>query len=199
MYNYLEGRITEINPAFAVIDCGGIGYMLGISLNTYTRIKDFEKAKLFTHLAFKTEASTPVSLVLYGFADEEERMLFRNLISVSGVGYNTAMLMLSSLNAEKIIQAIMQNQAGTLQSIKGIGTKTAQRIILDLKDKFSKPGFTEEIPDSLQNNLQREALSGLLVLGFNKAVAEKTINSIIAKYGQSLPVEQLIKEALRVL
>lgn len=199
MYNYLEGRITEINPAFAVIDCGGIGYMLGISLKTYTRIKDHERAKLFTHLAFKTEASTPVSLVLYGFADEEERMLFRHLISVSGVGYNTAMLMLSSLDAEKIIQAIMQNQPATLQSIKGIGAKTAQRIILDLKDKFSKPGFAEEIPDSFQNNLRREALSGLLVLGFNKTVAEKTIDSIIAKHGQLLPVEQLIKEALRVL
>jgi Holliday junction DNA helicase RuvA len=199
MYSYIEGKLTEKNPAYAIIDCHGIGYMIHISLNTYTRIKDKESCRLHTHLAIKNEATTPVGFVLFGFAEEQERILFRQLISVSGIGNNTAMLMLSALAPEKIYHAILENNPSILQSVKGIGAKSAQRIIIDLKDKIEKGKVSQEILPLAYNTNKDEALSGLTVLGFNKIAAEKALNKIVEKQGGDLPVEVLIKEALKIL
>jgi len=199
MYSYIEGKLTEKNPAYAIIDCNGIGYMINISLNTYSRIKEKDSCRLHTHLAIKNEATTPVGFVLFGFAEEQERLLFRQLISVSGIGNNTAMLMLSALAPEKIYQAILENNPGILQSVKGIGAKSAQRIIIDLKDKIEKGKMTQEILPVAYNTNKDEALSGLTVLGFNKVAAEKALNKITEKQGSDIPVEILIKEALKIL
>lgn len=199
MYAYIEGRLTNKNPAYAIIDCNGIGYMINISLNTFSKLKDKEQFKLFTHLSIKNEATTPVGFVLYGFADEYERQLFRQLISVSGVGNNTALLMLSSLSPEKLHAAIVDNNASVLQSVKGIGAKSAQRIIIDLKDKLEKDKLSAEFVGTLHNTNKDEALSALTMLGFNKVSAEKALNKIIQKQSADLPIETLIKEALKIL
>ena len=137
--------------------------------------------------------------LLYGFADEQEREVFRQLITVSGVGANTARLILSSLGPAEVAEAIFQGNLGTLKRIKGIGAKSAQRIIIDLKDKIAKYAGSKEIPGILHNTSKEEALSALVMLGFNKTLAEKTIDHLLRSHGASLPVEQLIKEALRVL
>jgi holliday junction DNA helicase RuvA len=199
MYSYIEGKLVEKNPAYAVLDCNGIGYMINISLNTYSKLKDKEFFRLNTHLAIKNEATTPVGFVLYGFAEEQERLLFRQLISVSGIGNSTAMLMLSALAPEKIYLAILENNTSVLQSVKGIGAKSAQRIIIDLKDKIEKGKLPHEIIPLAHNTNKNEALSGLTVLGFNKAAAEKALNRITETQSGDLPVELLIKEALKIL
>lgn len=199
MYSYIEGKLAEKNPAYAILDCNGIGYMIHISLNTYSKLKDQEFFKLYTHLAIKNEATTPVGFVLFGFAEEQERLLFRQLISVSGIGNSTAMLMLSALAPQKIYQAILENNPVILQSVKGIGAKSAQRIIIDLKDKIEKGKLSQEIMPAQYNTNKDEALSGLTVLGFNKIAAEKALNKIAEKLGGDLPVEVLIKEALKIL
>ena len=199
MYSYIQGKLIEKNPAYTIIDCNGIGYMINISLNTFSKIKDKDNFKLHTHLSIKTEATTPVGFVLYGFAQQEERQLFRHLISVSGVGNTTALLMLSSLSPEKIYSAIINNDISVLQSVKGIGAKSAQRIIIDLKDKLKKDGISEDILGITHNTKKDEALSGLIILGFNKNIAEKALNKILNTQGASLAVEQLIKEALKIL
>ncbi|MBC8487727.1 MAG: Holliday junction branch migration protein RuvA [Bacteroidetes bacterium] len=199
MYSYIEGKLTEKNPAFVVVDCNGIGYMINISLNTFSKLKDKDHFRLLTHLAIKNEATTPVGFVLYGFADQEERNLFRQLISVSGVGNSTALLMLSSLTPEKLYSAIIHNNPSVLQSVKGIGAKSAQRIIIDLKDKLEKWEISPEIISVTHNTNKDEALSGLTVLGFNKIASEKALNKILEKHGADLPVEVLIKEALKIL
>jgi len=199
MYSYIEGKLIEKNPAFAVIECQGIGYMINISLNTYTQLKDKKHFKLYTHLAIKNEATTPVGFVLFGFADEQERLLFRQLISVSGVGQSTALLMLSSLSSEKLYAAIVENNPAVLQSVKGIGAKSAQRIIIDLKDKLEKGKISHDFVSSAHNTNKEEALSGLTVLGFNKLAAEGALSKILEKEGADLPIEILIKEALKIL
>ncbi len=199
MYSYIEGKLTEKNPAYAILNCNGIGYMINISLNTYTKLKDKDFYRLYTHLAIKNEATTPVGFVLFGFAEEQERQLFRQLISVSGIGNNTAMLMLSALAPDKIYQAIIDGNSTVLQSVKGIGAKSAQRIIIDLKDKIEKGKLSGEIIPAKHNTNKDEALSGLTVLGFNKYVAEKALDKISGSLGGDLPVEVLIKEALKIL
>ena len=199
MYSYIEGKLAEKNPAYTVIDCHGIGYMINISLNTFSKLKDKEHFRLFTHLAIKNEATTPVGFVLYGFADKQERQLFRQLISVSGVGNTTALLMLSSLTPEKLYGAIVNGNTSVLQSVKGIGAKSAQRIIIDLKDKLEKGNMTSEILNITYNTNRDEALSGLTVLGFNKSAAERALNKILSKQETELPIEELIKEALKIL
>jgi Holliday junction DNA helicase RuvA len=199
MYSYIEGKLVEKNPAYVVMDCNGIGYMINISVNTYSQIKDLVQCKLFTHLAIKNEATTPTGFVLYGFANDHERQLFRSLISVSGVGYSTAILVLSSLSPEKLYNAIVDNNVTLLQSVKGIGAKSAQRIIIDLKDKFEKGKISTEIMPSAYNTNKDEALSGLTILGFNKTNAEKALTRIMEKHGANLEVEELIKEALKIL
>ncbi len=199
MYSYIEGKLEEKNPAYVVIDNNGIGYLINITLNTFSKLKDKEHFRLHTHHAIKNEATTPVGFVLYGFADVQERVLFRHLISVSGVGSATALLMLSSLSPEKIYTAIIQGNTPVLQSVKGIGAKSAQRIIIDLKDKLEKANISSEILSVPHNTGKEEALSGLIVLGFNRLAAEKAMNKVITKYGHDLAVEQLIKEALKLL
>ncbi|MCX6232895.1 MAG: Holliday junction branch migration protein RuvA [Bacteroidetes bacterium] len=194
MYSYFEGKLQEKTPTYAIIECNGVGYMINISLHTFTKIKDEERCKLYTHLAVKEDAHT-----LYGFADKEERTLFRHLISVSGVGANTARMMLSSLNPEEIFQAIVTSNVSILQSIKGIGTKTAQRIILDLKDKLGKLGGDKEILFVEHNTKREEALSALILLGFNKSSVEKILDKILRAESPAITVEHLIKSALKSL
>ena len=199
MYSFIEGKIADKNPAYVVLECNGIGYILTISLNTYASIKEKSNVRLYTHLSIKNEATTPVGFVLFGFSDEQERELFRQLISVSGVGNNTALLLLSSLSPAKLYSAITENNVSVLQSVKGIGAKSAQRIIIDLKDKLDKGNLTRDLLGTARNTNKDEALSGLAVLGFNKNSAEKAINKIIEKQGSDLSIEDLIKEALKIL
>lgn len=194
MYAFIEGKISTINPASVVIDCNGIGYDISISVNTYSQIKDQENCRLLTHLAVREDA-----MVLFGFAHDKERVLFRQLISVSGVGAGTARLILSSLSPDEVTEAIVSSNVGLLQRVKGIGGKTAQRIIIDLKDKLGKDHSFSEILGSAYNTKKEEALSALSMLGFNKALSEKTIDKIMKEESASISVELLIKSALKIL
>jgi Holliday junction DNA helicase RuvA len=195
MYDYFEGRLAEKNPAFAVIDTHGTGYFLNISLNTFSKLPDEgQQFRLYAHLVVKEDA-----LVLFGFADSDERELFRELISVSGVGAGTARMILSSLNPDDLAEAIVTGNASLLQRIKGIGSKTAQRIIIDLKDKLSKELIPHEKGGFVHNTKKEEALSGLIILGFQKMVAEKALNKVIEIKGTALSVEELIRNALKIL
>lgn len=194
MIAFLEGEIAEKNPAFVIINCNGVGYMTHISLNTFSALPDSGKVKIFTEPVIREDAQ-----MLYGFITLREKEMFKHLITVSGVGPNTARVILSSLTVDEISQAIVGGNAGVLQSVKGIGAKTAQRIVVDLKDKLEKQGIIqEEIIQETNNTLREEALSALVMLGYNKSVAQKTVNQIIkANKGNNLSVEQLIKEALK--
>ncbi len=194
MYSYIEGKLVEKNLTNVVIESNGIGYLINISLNTYSLLGDEEKCKLYTHFIVREDAQ-----LLYGFADEEERKLFRHLISVSGVGANTARLILSSLSPNELYEAIISNNVPVLQSIKGIGSKTAQRIIVDLQDKLEKEKIPTEKLGIQHNTKKDEALSGLIILGFNKNTAEKALNRILQTENKDLSVEQLIKSALKIL
>lgn len=194
MYAFIEGKISNINPASVVIDCRGVGYDISISVNTYSKIKDLESCRLFTHLVVREDA-----MILFGFAGDDERSAFRHLITVSGVGAGTARLILSSLTPEELADAIVSGDAGLLQRVKGIGGKTAQRIIIDLKDKFTRDPGIREILGGEHNTKKEEALSALTMLGFNKALASKAVEKIIKQEGASITVELLIKGALKVL
>jgi Holliday junction DNA helicase RuvA len=199
MYSFIEGQLVEKGPAYAVINCSGVGYLLNISLHTYSRIPEPTPDKpvicrLHTHFIVREDA-----MALYGFADQEERTLFRELITVSGIGANTARLILSSLSPSEIRSAIIKGDISLLQSIKGIGSKTAQRIVVDLRDKLGKVDVAGEILEMQYNTKKDEALSGLIMLGFNKTLAEKTIDKIIRTEGSGLSVEDLIKYALKML
>lgn len=194
MYAFIEGVLESLNPASAVLNCNGVGYDIAISLNTYTGIKDKVTCRLLTHLVVREDAH-----ILFGFSGEDERVLFRHLISVSGVGANTARLILSSLTPGELSEAIISGKVNILQKVKGIGGKTAQRIIIDLKDKLSRDTGIKEILGPLHNTSKEEALSALTLLGFNKTLAEKTINKILQDEGTAITVEQLIKSALKVL
>jgi Holliday junction DNA helicase RuvA len=195
MYDYFEGRLAEKNPAYAVIDIHGVGYFLNLSLNSFSKLpQEGHQFRLYAHLVVKEDA-----LVLYGFAERDERDLFRQLISVSGVGAGTARMILSSLNPDEIAEAIVTGNANQLQRIKGIGQKTAQRIIIDLKDKLSKELIPHEKGGFVHNTKKEEALSGLIILGFQKMVAEKALNKVIEIRGSALSVEELIRNALKIL
>ena len=194
MYNHIQGKLVEKTPTYVVIDCNGVGYFINISLFTYSQIGNSENCKVFTHLAVKEDAHT-----LFGFADEEERKLFRQLISVSGIGASTARMILSSLSPSEIQQAIINGDVALLQSIKGIGTKTAQRVIIDLSDKLKKGELISGAPLVSNNRIKEQALSALVTLGFAKNTAEKTLDSVIKNKGRELTVEQLIKLALNNL
>ncbi len=193
MYDYLKGKLVEKNPTNIVIDVNGIGFMVNISLTTYSKIKDEENISIFIHFVVREDAQ-----ILYGFADKNEREMFTYLITVSGVGANTARLILSSLTTEETFDAIVQSKANVLQGVKGIGGKTAQRIIIDLKDKLIKSGIELEKIDENYNTIREEALSGLLILGFNKLGAEKVIDKVL-KNDNIATVEGLIKESLKLL
>lgn len=193
MIAHLEGRLVEKTPTEVVIDCHGVGYHVNISLHTYSLLPDSEKIKLFTFLQIKEDAHT-----IFGFVEKAERELFKLLLSVSGVGASIARTMLSSLEPKEVIQAIGSGNVVTIQSIKGIGTKTAQRIILDLKDKVLKLYDLEEVSLSGYNTNREEALSALEVLGFNKKLAEKAVEKIV-KETPAATVEAIIKQALKNL
>lgn len=193
MIAHIQGRLVEKTPTDVVIECNGVGYHINISLHTYSLIPDGENLKLFTFLQVREDAHT-----LYGFIEKQERELFKLLISVSGVGANTARTMLSSLLPTQIIQAIASNDVGTIQGVKGIGAKTAQRVILDLKDKVLKVYDLEDVSVVQNNTNKDEALSALEVLGFNRKAAEKVIDKIV-KDAPNASVEQLIKQALKNL
>ncbi len=193
MIAHIQGRLVEKTPTHVVIDCGGVGYHINISLHTYSQLGASENCKLFTFLQIKEDAHS-----LYGFAEKKERELFKLLLSVSGVGASTARTMLSSLAPEHIIQSIASNDVGTIQSIKGIGAKTAQRVILDLKDKVIKLYQIEEISDTSYNTNREEALSALEVLGYVRKNAEKVIEKILVTQPEAT-VEELIKLALKAL
>lgn len=193
MYAFISGKLVEKNPAYVVINVHGIGYLIHISLNTFSAIGNLEEVKLYTHLAVREDAH-----LLYGFYSQREKELFLQLITVSGVGANTARMILSSLSTEEAIEAIATGKSNVLQSVKGIGAKTAQRIVIDLRDKVGKSdGFTEKSNISY-NTIKEEALSGLLVLGFNKVAAEKVLEKIV-QLNPAVTVEKLIKDALKVL
>ena len=193
MYEFISGKLAEKKPTFVVVEVNGVGYLINITLNTFSKIKDLSEAKLYTHFYVREDAQ-----ILYGFAEESERELFRYLLSVSGVGASTARLILSSLTSGEVYDAITQGQATILQSVKGVGAKTAQRIVIDLRDKLAKAGIELEKVDFSHNTLRDEALSGLLILGFNKSAADKAVNRIL-KQGSANSVEELIKEALKIL
>jgi holliday junction DNA helicase RuvA len=199
MINSIEGRLAEKTPTYAIIECNGIGYFLNISLNTFSLLGDVnQNCRLFTHLAIKTEATTPVGLSLYGFHSVKEREVFLHLISVSGVGSNTARLIISSLTADDVVAAILNGNVGLFQSVKGIGGKTAQKIIIDLRDKIGKAGVQGDILSTPHNTNREEALSALILLGFSRNPAEKALDRIM-KTEPTLGVEQLIKQALKIL
>ncbi len=194
MFEYIHGRLTELSPANAVIEAASVGYFIHISLNTYTRLSGKEEAKLFLHQVIREDAH-----LLYGFAEKTERELFRYLISVSGIGSNTAMMMLSSILPDEIRKAILEENVHLLKSIKGIGAKTAQRIIIDLKDKIGKSPASDKVfmtPGS--NAVREEALAALVMLGFQKKSVETELDRIM-KGNPGIGVEQMIKMALKGL
>lgn len=195
MIAYIEGEITLKEPTHIVIEANGLGYEVKISLNTFQAIKDVTRYKLFTHLHIKEDAHT-----LFGFSNTSEKKLFLDLISISGVGPGTGLVVLSSMPPEDLKRAIVNGQTATIQSIKGIGAKTAQRIILELRDKFSKESLGKaatNISGISYNTASSEALSALVTLGFNKVAAEKSINTIARKHGEEISVEEIIKLALK--
>ena len=190
MIKHIQGKLIEKNPSYVIIDCNGIGYLLRISLQTFSKLSNDEFCKLFTHLSIKEDAHT-----LYGFFDNDERDLFRQLISVSGVGPNTAQMILSSLSPHEIQHAIVSNNVASLQSVKGIGGKTAQRIILDLKDKVIKLDLANSSTIS-HNTVKDEALAALTMLGFNKNSIEKVIDKELLDTAD-LGVEEVVKRVLK--
>jgi Holliday junction DNA helicase RuvA len=193
MITHIEGKLVEKNLTDVVIDCNGIGYLLHISLHTYSQIPDQEKLKLYTYLLIREDSHT-----IYGFSSVAEREIFKLLISVSGVGASTARTMLSSLTPKQVREGIAVGDVALIQSIKGIGAKTAQRVILDLKDKILKVYDIDEVSLSKNNTSKEEALSALEVLGFNRKQSERIIDKIITNNPEA-NVETIIKEALKNL
>jgi Holliday junction DNA helicase RuvA len=193
MIDYIVGKITVLNPAFVVVECNGIGYNLNISLNTYAAIDKAVSCKILVHEAIREDAH-----LLYGFFEADERDLFRQLISVSGVGASTARIMLSSLKPTDLRQAISEGNANLLKSVKGIGLKTAQRIIVDLKDKIGKHSGSGEIIAFSDNTAREESLSALVMLGFARNSAAKVVDNLL-KENKTLPVEEIVRKALKLL
>lgn len=193
MYDYISGKIVQSSPAHVVIDNSGVGYFVNISLNTFTILKDKSEAQLFVHENIREDAYN-----LFGFIDMEERELFRHLISVSGIGPNTARMMMSSMQSNEIKTAILTGNVDNLKAIKGIGLKTAQRIIVELKDKLGKESADQKIFASSNSTVKDEALSALVMLGFTRAASQKAIDKIMASQ-TDCKVETLIRLALKML
>jgi len=193
MITHISGKLIEKNPNHVIIECNGLGYILTISLQTFSNIPDRENIKLFTHLSIREDAH-----ILYGFVDKIEREIFKMLISVSGVGPSTAITMLSSMDSNEIQRAIASEDVEKIRSVKGIGIKTAQRVIVDLKDKILKIyEFSEDLAVS-NNTIKNEALSALEVLGFSRKKIDKIIQ-VILQDSPSISLEELIKKALKNL
>ncbi|EAR02222.1 Holliday junction branch migration protein RuvA [Maribacter sp. HTCC2170] len=193
MITHLKGKLVEKNPTHVIIECAGVGYFVNISLHTFSNLKDVENISLYTHLQVKEDSHT-----LFGFAEKSEREIFRLLLSVSGIGSSTARTMLSSLSPAQIRDAIANGDVATIQGIKGIGAKTAQRVILDLRDKILKVYDIDEVSLSSNNTNKEEALSALEVLGFARRQAEKVVDKVLSQ-DSSLSVENIIKHALKNL
>lgn len=193
MIHHLKGQLIEKNPTYIIVECNGIGYFVNISLNTFSKLPDSEAISIYTHLQIKEDSHT-----LYGFVEKSEREIFRLLISVSGIGSSIARTMLSSLEPGKIKDAIAKGDVATIQSVKGIGAKTAQRVILDLKDKILKVYGSDEVYVPSGNTNKEEALSALETLGFARKQAEKVIDKIVKEFPDE-SVEFLIKSALKNL
>lgn len=195
MISYLKGEITWKSPTAIVVETGGVGYYVMISLHTYAQIESLERVKIYTHLLIREDSHT-----LYGFAEPSERTLFQHLISVSGVGPGTAQLLLSAMTADEVRSAIIGEQEQAFSRVKGIGPKTAKRIILDLKDKMVKQGGDTPLTLLPQDNTAREeALSALLALGFARIQVQKALNAVQKEHPSAKNVEELIKLALRQL
>ena len=193
MITQIRGRLVEKNPTDVVVDCNGVGYLLHISLNTYAALPDGENVILYTHLSVREDAHT-----LFGFINKTERAIFKFLISVSGVGPSIARTMLSSMTSEEIQQAIASENVAVIQSVKGIGAKTAQRVIVDLKDKIVKTFNIDEVSLNPSNTNKGEALSALEVLGFQRKQSDKLVAAIVKEYPDAT-IEQIIKLALKSL
>jgi holliday junction DNA helicase RuvA len=194
MYAYLQGKFIDKTPAQVYVDVNGVGYEVNISLNTYIHIQHLEQGKLFTHLQVKEDGH-----VLFGFFDKAEKEIFLLLISISGVGAATARMMLSSLKPEEVSRAIVQNNVKLLESVKGIGKKTAERLVLELKDKLSKQPINGTISPYLGNSLEQDALNALIALGISRQQAETSIQKIIIAEPSVSKLEDLIKKALKAI
>jgi holliday junction DNA helicase RuvA len=193
MIDYIKGTITQLTPAFIIVETGGVGYFINISLTTFSKLEGKSELKMLVHEVIREDAHQ-----LYGFADQEERDIFRHLISVSGVGASTARMMLSSLSPAEIEKSIIGSDVDLLKSVKGIGLKTAQRIIIDLRDKIGKQAGSGEIFAFADNTRRDEALSALVMLGFAKGAVLKVLDKIVREE-KNLTVEEIIKRALKNL
>jgi Holliday junction DNA helicase RuvA len=193
MIAYLKGKLTHKEPTHVIVEVNGVGYHVNISLNTFSEIKDREDIRLSTYLQVREDAH-----ILFGFSSDAEKNMFQNLISVNGVGPSTAMVVLSYLPPSELRSAILRDDAATLQAVKGIGGKTALRLILELKDKFKKDGL-EEVASAAPsyNKMRQEALSALMTLGIAKIAAEKSIDTVLKKAGNTFTLEELVKQALK--
>lgn len=195
MIAFVKGKLVHKDATHVVIDVNGIGYHVFISLATYSKIKDQESCMLYTYFHVKEDIQA-----LYGFLSEVDKRFFMDLISVSGIGPSTGMIMQSSMSTDELKSAIMSDDVATIQSVKGIGAKTAQRVILELKDKIKKEGYSldsGQVSGSLDTNLRIEALSALVMLGINRSAAQKSIESVLRKSENNITLEQLIKQALQ--
>jgi holliday junction DNA helicase RuvA len=195
MIAFLKGKLVHRDPTFVIVDVQGVGYQLQISLQTFSEIKEQENIMLHTHLNIREDAH-----VLFGFSSPAEKKLFQQLISVNGVGPSTAIVMLSYMNSNELKSAIVREDAASLQAIKGIGGKTAQRVIIELRDKLKKESWEETQPAfslGSHNTMRNEALSALLTLGLPKAAAEKSIDTVLKKSGNTITLEDLVKQALK--
>lgn len=204
MIEYIKGQLAELTPALAVVEAAGVGYALNISLTTYSCIQGKKEVKLYVHEALTTGGRDD-SFTLFGFVNKQERELYRLLITVSGVGANTARMMLSSMNPTELCNAIANGDERMIKAVKGIGLKTAQRIIVDLRDKIMASGIANELhvrgekaESTLNNAVKEEAVAALTMLGFSPAPVAKVVVSILQKQA-NLPVEQVVKEALKLL
>ena len=204
MIEYIKGQLAELTPALAVVEAAGVGYALNISLTTYSGIQGKKEVKLYVHEALTTGGRDD-SFTLFGFVNKQERELYRLLITVSGVGANTARMMLSSMNPTELCNAIANGDERMIKTVKGIGLKTAQRIIVDLRDKIMASGIANELhvggekaESTLNNAVKEEAVAALTMLGFSPAPVAKVVVSILQNQA-NLPVEQVVKEALKLL
>ncbi len=193
MYEFIEGKIIEKTPSHLVLACGGIGYFINISVFTYSGLQNLSEARIYVHQVVREDAH-----ILFGFLDREERNMFRLLISVNGIGPNTARVILSSISSPEVELFILEGNVKAFQDVKGIGLKTAQRIIVDLKDKVGGGGKPSDLFISERNTILEESLSALVALGFVKKQAEKVLGTIIIK-NPGCTVEEAVKQALKML
>jgi len=194
MINHLNGKLIEKHPSHLIVECGGIGYFVNISLNTFEKIPNNEAIKIFIHLSIREDAH-----VMYGFSEESERVMFRQLVSVSGIGPSTAVLILSALGPHQIKEALLNEEVSLLQTIKGIGGKTAQRMVIELKDKMEKDTKIQLSITGSQSGIKKEAIAALQVLGFDRRRIEKTIDRVIKSLPEDVKVELVIKNVLKAM